>query len=153
VIRTPTLTEFLLARIAEDETAARAAGHVDGPQTLTWRSAGARHHRFDNGRRESYQAVYCGGWDRILVARDDVRGGPVAAHIARHDPAHVLARCEADRRIVAWARLAGPLAMRPGPLGRDTLITDGRYRVLGEVLRFLALPYADHPDYDEEWRP
>ena len=22
-----------------------------------------------------------------------------------------------------------------------------------DTLRTLALPYADHPDYDEEWRP
>ena len=22
-----------------------------------------------------------------------------------------------------------------------------------DVLRLLALPYADHPDYDQEWRP
>jgi len=137
-----TLTEFLLARIAEDETAARAAGHVDGPQTLTWRSAGARHHRFDNGRRESYQVVFCGEWDRILVARDDVRGGPVAAHIARHDPSRVLAESEAKRRIVE--RAAAVLKFDP---------TDPVADLADEVLCLLASPYSDHEDFRAEWRP
>jgi len=147
-----TLTEFLAARIAEDEAAARATEHEDGPQTLTWRSAGARHHRFDNGRRESYQAVYCGGWDRILVARDDVRGGPVAAHIARHDPARVLAECEAKRRRVEWAAtnldedaIAGDWSDR----GMDATVASD---IAEWLLKVEALPYADRPGFQEAWR-
>lgn len=48
------------------------------------------------------------------------------------DPARVLAECEAKRRTVEW------LVMEP----RDE-----------QPLRFLALPYADHEDYREEWKP
>ncbi len=44
-------------------------------------------------------------------------------------PARVLADCEAKRRI----------AHRPN--------------CPPWVLRYLALPYTDHPDYREEWRP
>jgi hypothetical protein len=60
-----------------------------------------------------------------------------AAHVARHDPARVLAECEAKRRIVD---------------------SEGSPYVEGHVpatrtLRFLALPYADHPDYRQEWKP
>lgn len=54
-------------------------------------------------------------------------------------PARVLAECEAKRRIINWW-----MAGREGqPYGHDTM------RLLGA----LALPYADHPDYDEAWRP
>lgn len=48
------------------------------------------------------------------------------------DRARVLAECEAKRRIVEWDEVQ--LEEHP-------------------VLRFLALPYADHPDYREEWKP
>jgi len=53
--------------------------------------------------------------------------------------AHVLADCDAKRRIIAadW---------RADDSGEATLIRQ-------DVLRLLALPYADHPDYDETWRP
>jgi hypothetical protein len=62
-------------------------------------------------------------------------------------PARVLAECEAKRRIVeAWAaadRMAGSYP------GTDAGIAMG----LELAVEFLALPYADHPDYDEAWRP
>lgn len=49
-------------------------------------------------------------------------------------PARVLAECEAKRRIVA-----------------EVLPTHPDYDPL-YVQKVLALPYADHPDYDEAWR-
>lgn len=59
--------------------------------------------------------------------------GEVADHIARHDPARVLAECEAKRRIVEWA-------------------SDGEGEFhWSTVLAPLAAVYADHPDYREEW--
>lgn len=64
-----------------------------------------------------------------------------AAHIARFDPARVLAECEAKRRVVT--AIARWLDAHPDedhvPAGDDALC-------------WLALPYADHPDYREEWR-
>jgi hypothetical protein len=51
-----------------------------------------------------------------------------------------LADCEAKRRIV---RMHQP----PTICGWDC--RDGRC----PTLRALALPYADHPDYREEWKP
>ncbi len=63
-------------------------------------------------------------------------------HIARHDPARVLAECAAKRAVVAlaWAYGDGPEHPRTLALAADTL-------------RHLATAYADHPDYDERWRP
>ena len=46
----------------------------------------------------------------------------------------VLADCEAKRRIVEVATAHGTLQSI-------------------EILSLLALPYADHPDYQEDWRP
>ena len=71
------------------------------------------------------------------------------------DNARVLAEVEAKRRLVDWS---APVS------GSERVPTDrpGVYDVRpvrhvnedGEdVLRYLAMPYADHPDYLEEWRP
>lgn len=103
-----TLTEFLLARIAEDEAAASYAstrGDFDWEQDA-------------------------GGW--WLGFYD---------HYRRHDPVRVLAECEAKRRIVeVHAHNARWDDTNVGDWARATL-------------ELLALPYADHPDYREEWRP
>jgi hypothetical protein len=58
------------------------------------------------------------------------RFGDAAARLIAHFavPARVLAECESKRRIVTEC-------------GWET------------VMRHLALPYADHPDYRDEWRP
>ena len=47
-----------------------------------------------------------------------------------------LAECEAKRRIVE----------------QHSDIAWGGYAVRDAVLGHLALPYADHPDYNQEWR-
>jgi hypothetical protein len=76
-----------------------------------------------------------------------------AVHIARWDPARVLAECEAKRRIVEAADEATGLDMTVDSerlVGPRDLVADP---YLGDVmLRLLAMPYADHPDYAEEWR-
>ena len=86
-----TLTEFLLARIAEDEAVS------------------------PTGRRPS--------------PRD-------------------IAECEAKRRIVE-------LAAKAEAWGEGTAGATAGYAkvVASDTLRLLTLPYADHPDYREEWRP
>lgn len=89
----PTLADFLLARITEDEADART------------RSLGR-------------------GWRKQW-----------------------LADCKAKRRIVG---------MYVGPTEDD----EGNLSAIGgygeawlDAIRFLALPYADHPDYQQEWKP
>jgi hypothetical protein len=110
-----TLTEFLLARIAEDEAAARAVG-----------------------------------WTPRWVMAHDLPDAPpgIVAHIARHDPARVLAECAAKRRIVELADDATGLDMQVD----SEFAAESRNEVtspyLGDViLRALAMPYADHADY------
>jgi hypothetical protein len=56
--------------------------------------------------------------------------------------ARVLAECESKRQIL---QLCGADPHEPGAL-LLRVQTDA-------VVRLLALPYAEHPDYDESWRP
>lgn len=73
-----TLTDFLLARIAEDEEIARSAA------LPPWKHEG-----------------YAVANHTLIVETDDVED---AEHIARWDPTRVLAECEAKRRIVELHR-------------------------------------------------
>lgn len=76
-------------------------------------------------------------WDehrRVGWARADPHGSVSAA---RSRLEKQKAECEAKRRIV------------------DALSNTGwaTYAVRDVILALLALPYADHPDYRDEWRP
>lgn len=122
-----TLTDFLLARIAEDEAGARAAS--PGP----WRIAGTDDERDDEDTWPGDVLAVDGIKAAESFALTDRQQFATAGHIARHDPARVLAECEAKRRIVELC---------------DGFDEQGR-----EVRQLLALPYADHPDYREEWKP
>ena len=111
-----TITEFLLARIAEDEERARAA-HYDGQQWIAEEEAVVAADR---------------DWDPVMFL-DRKKD---AAHAANWSPARVLAECEAKRRIVKRAtRLAEWDEM--GSSTRD----DGDF-----ILAELARPYAGHRD-------
>jgi hypothetical protein len=99
-----TLTEFLLARIAEDEETAQAAT-VDDPYWLE--------HIYDN------------------------------PHIVAWSPDRVLDECEAKRRIVEeLCYVGGPGEPEWVPYDLDSQ----------SILQLLAAPYANHPDFDEDWR-
>ena len=67
-------------------------------------------------------------------------------------PARVLAECEAKRRIVAHLRFytLTDQERRARPDDPTERLADD---ISAESLRLLALPYADHPDYQPEWRP
>jgi hypothetical protein len=159
-----TITEFLLARIAEDKEVARAAtqgrwfwsdpdtndfpqGSVSleadqgawniCPYFCVW-SGGENTHRGEPGKpghehRAVEAVVDAWGYDAWGIQVSDAN----AAHIARWDPARVLAECEAKR-----------LLLQREPCD-DTGVGDDPCH----HLRALAVPYADHPDYREEWRP
>jgi hypothetical protein len=138
-----TLTEFLEARLAEDEAAARATLiDVDGsgywraderPVALTVDLYRVR----DINARPVVEAVKSLYGDEGPAGPLYVDGEAVAAHVARHDPARVLREVTAKRKIISWVLL---WPMRPSPPSS----VDG-------LLELLALPYADHPDFREEW--
>lgn len=183
-----TLSEFLLARIGEDEEVARAAtqgrwtfrnpysaggvGHTargecalchHGPPTWEGR-------RDINGTvmdahvhtSEPYDRsiiVLDGGYILTVVPDADYQGHVTdedGEHIARHDPARVLAECEAKRRIVEWHKPMHPSDSRYLPACEgcwDEGGMDGAPTYPCRTIRWLAVPYADDPGYREEWRP
>jgi len=123
-----TLAEFLLARIAEDE---KAAADCDAASGYTiW-------------EHDSDGEV---GTANALVSHP-VRVA-YAEHIAKHDPFRVLAECEAKRRIVALSQVEGTAQFPNYEGGYESGWEDAS----SDAVRLLALPYADHPDYQPEWR-
>jgi len=120
-----TLIEFLTARLDEDELVARSCA------TERWTVKDGWHDGLD---MEVLSSTY-----PACIEPEE------ATHTARHDPARVLAEVEAKRRIVDAAQRNPHAPWDAYAIGRDDL---GR-----RALRALALPYADHPDFDEGWRP
>ena len=92
-----TLTEFLTARIDEDEEMARLTG------------------------------------ERMRHVPPRGIGGIGDLGVVGYPFARVLAECEAKRMLID---------------GFDAWGDDAKW-----TLRILALPYADHPDYQQEWKP
>ncbi len=80
-----------------------------------------------------------------------------AVHIARHDPARVLREIDAKRQIIDqcayWNERAASEAVDPPKSPQPGLDLGLLLDAMNPVLRLLALPYADRPDYREEWRP
>lgn len=114
------LIEFLRARLDEDQRTADAAAEESGVDWYYGNDA-------VRARRED---------DMIATGSQDILEPGYGKHIARHDPARVLADIEAKRRIIddTWG----------GPDHEDMWL---------HHLRLLAAVYADHPDYREKWRP
>jgi len=112
--RAVTITEFLEARIAEDEADARVAEEWadDGPEPyLRWIGEGN---------------------DRLVF-----RLGKAGNHVARWDPARVLAECKAKRAILAMHETCDDVSYGDASTCPET--------------RTLAAVYSTHPDYRQEW--
>lgn len=124
------IVEFLLARIADDKAVARCA--VDG----TWMAETGTH---------VMASIQTHDGDEWI---GDIDHDPTAMHILRHQPARVLAECAAKRAIIELvtgqlsnvedAAIDGGMDLNPPHVSRD-------------ILRTLAVVYADHPDYDQAW--
>ncbi|WP_225811303.1 DUF6221 family protein [Streptomyces spinosus] len=134
------LVEFLRARLTEDEQTARAAiAELDGPSGADW--------QYDRQYVETVR-------ERTMVAvgSQDFMEPGVGVHIARHDPARVLREIDAKRQIIEQHTVSETSEFEGKT---DTITYCPICRNDGEcpTLRLLALPYADHPDYRQEWRP
>jgi hypothetical protein len=135
-----TLTEFLLARIAEREAKARALLRDLEAQIEEEDLGPDERGPFTPARMLSAQlwAHYDGQTRRRSFAR-----GQQIATLA--DPGRVLVECEAKRLIVALHKPES--GQHPDFCGHDLR------ELPCPTLRALALPYADHPDYLPEWKP
>lgn len=138
-----TITEFILARVAEDEEAAKAA--YPSPWCAGGNPGGHVWTGNDSGDPEEGPTVYVNGGIYANQRR-------TAEHIARAaDPARVLADCRAKRRLVTRHRLRK--FYHPGP-NSPSLTCSACSHVPWPCidLRDFASAWADHPDYREEWR-
>lgn len=134
-----TIVEFILARVADDEEAARfcAAG------------VGARWHIVESG-----QTMIEDETGSEVIHYDGARNQSDVDHIARHDPARVLAECAALRRI---AEIHAP-TFEDFKSGRRWYCTECDPDLVGSpdegcpTLRSLAAIWAGHESYDPEWR-
>lgn len=145
------LVDFLNARYDEEAERAQAAGE----SLIAWLT-----YRTDDGQMH-YTTVASG--DATAEAVDDVwvadgKELPAPAQVlVVYDPARVLREVEAKRRIIAEHYCPDELDADEQPhcgfCDKALRMNDmqGTWPCLH--LRLLALPYADHPDYDESWRP
>jgi hypothetical protein len=164
-----TVTEFLLARIAEDEATARAAG-------VTGHSWGTMIEETGSGENIYYTVEVPGVKDSTIADMwsTDQIGRDQSEHIARHDPARVLAECAAKRAIIKqhedWPVLVeGELEMEPASSDIQSMayratrqiawMTEQEYikrfgvePPTAPMVATLAAVYADHPEYRQEWQ-
>lgn len=130
------LIAFVRARLDERERVAQGAA-VD--QGAKWKA---------------FEGTY--GWAVATesggIIRDGDSGGAqaVAEHIAHWNPACALAEVEAKRRILDALAERLDADCEDGGWEAADAETDG---MATTTLRLLALPFAGHPDYREEWRP
>lgn len=124
------IQEFLLERINEDEA---VASEATGAQWVALPGVNASMVNIDPTliRDEKWKYDTLG---HIATTSNDAA---YADHIARHDPARVLAECAAKRALVEQV----------------SDVAWGGYAVRDVVLETLAAAYSGHPDYQEEWRP
>ena len=150
-----TLPEWLLEQIDADEDVALAAAEVNG--TL-WQLREDRHtgepYGMVDGSRMNAHNVMAGNklWDD--EGSDMLAMAPrTAAHVALWDPGRALAWCATIRQIVAAVDVLTGGDKTYAERLQHTDDQDARYVIARDILRLLALPYADRPGYREEWRP
>jgi hypothetical protein len=97
--------------------------------------------RLDDDERTAGRCCYT---DQPWIGLVDYRG----AHYLGLSCARILADVQAKRRIVRLHGACGTGAGCCDDGGRG-----GPEGIGCTTLAYLALPYADHPDYDEAWRP
>jgi hypothetical protein len=151
------LVEFMRARLDEDEQVALAAAQKSD---RAWRYTVIPGEPAGQSLDLSDERVLIVDW-----TDDDELLPPEAEHIARHDPARVLREVEAKRRILDLHPITTDVITDPEvyvkterqPFGcrTDHEFYDGETAGFGycETLKLLALPYADHEEFNEEWRP
>lgn len=147
------LVAFLRARLDDDERVVR----VDPGYSQEWHTEVARDDPYD----ESRACVRSSQGDVITNDVDVER----ADHIAHYDPVRMLREVEAKRRILdEHASDDGDCSAcgrasweeNPGAYLRDEPEMADVWRPAiwpCRTARLLALPYADHDDYEEDWRP
>jgi hypothetical protein len=131
------LTEFLTARLDEDEASARAVRDNSSPWRGQWRAA-------DGHFLETYSGLVLALAPGFRSTDQPGEFAPgVLDHIARHDPARALREVEAKRRILSEHSSADSDWCHACESGTGACMT----------LRILADVYSGHPGCRDEWNP
>lgn len=127
-----TIVEFLEARIAEREALARAA------QTA----------------QVAYADAYGNTAHAELVALGQGEGAAEAAALfaATMTPEVVLAECATMRKIIEFEVPVAPVADALRSATPAALVVVQPAKAGTQILRLMAGLFADHPDYQDEWR-
>lgn len=167
---------FLATRLDEDEAAAVRAARPEPwvkPQPSRpdwyvqfWADEQDRAAVVADPESLAYPVVVTLGYDGNDEADEELAEGRVE-HIARHDPARVLAEVAAKRAIVAMHEQAEKLVWDPRPAG--TPVREPRREPAGycstcqvedgvihgtwpcDTLKHLATVYSEHPDFNPAW--
>lgn len=149
------LVDFLRARLDEDEAAAKAA--TSGPW---WYNPGKQwlgpeaFEKYDLTKGEEF--VGYGGPHPFTGAvcatgpASHAQSMADAAHIARHDPARVLAEIEAKRMLLDL-HAPGEMEYVDGDVCMACDVRGEEPFYPCKTLRLLARPFRDHPDFDQAW--
>lgn len=122
------IVAFIRARLDEDERLATDNGTLQGERWTALEVSPAR---------VTWEVV---GVGRVVAEALEWE----ARHIARQDPARTLREVDAKRRLLFHAEhMAASVARIAG-------VADGG-GVWMHILRLMAAPYSDHPDYDQSW--
>lgn len=140
-----------LTRIWDEDEAIAERVPAD-QRSWTW-TPNAKHPDYSGEVREIFLQA-CNSEDPQYVQFE------AGQHIARHDPAAVLSRITADRKILAWCTERDQVYIGGFGFGRQDR-SDPKNYVPGSlthpadsvVIRLMAEAYDDRPGYCEEWRP
>lgn len=128
------IVEFLNARLDDDEAYARMAFAEHNDATPEWSEPWSG-------------SVLTGPREDPILTFDS----GISRHMVRHDPARVLREAAAKRSLVTmYAKVAD---MDDGTDVWAFSGAHGQANGLGIAVRALASVYADHPDYEEAWKP
>jgi hypothetical protein len=152
-----TLTDFLLARIAEDEARAprRREDYYDRPCPRCGRPVSGLGSPLDD---EAVRALHPDDLSSLGCSLTMEQWNALMPDLGPSpDGARVLAECEAKRRILELAQLDGltmyeRVQAEVDPVDAEDFAGGAEWALI-HTLRALALPYAHHPHYREEWRP
>jgi hypothetical protein len=78
--------------------------------------------------------------DEWPTFNEEIRAGQLARVFVEHNARRVLADCEAKRLIIEQCQ-------------KSDIYGPGAEFLCRHIPALLAIPYADHPDYQEEWKP
>lgn len=128
------LVAWLRGVLDDDERVAKAA--TPGP----WTASGDWSPSVEAG--DDTVAAYKGFWEEDNGVDPECIKEADATHIARHDPAQVLADVAAKRAVLDAYTARAELASRGGLINRDPL---------GFAVRTLASAYRHRPGWKNDW--